>query len=85
MPEISRFLGINIRLYYRDPGPLHIHAEYSDYEVTVDLQSGEMTGTFPRRAKAALVEWYGMHKQDLLSFGELASQERQLDWIEPLE
>jgi hypothetical protein len=28
MPEISRFLGIVIRMYYRDHPPPHFHAEY---------------------------------------------------------
>lgn len=85
MPEISRFLGINVRLYYRDQDPPHIHAEYGDYEVTVTIETGEVTGTFPRRAMAALVEWYGMHQEELQAFGHQAAMEQQLDRIEPLE
>ncbi len=85
MPEISRFLGINVRLYYRDQDPPHIHAEYGDYEVTVGVETGEVTGMFPRRALAALIEWYGMHKEELVAATQEAVEERQLDWIEPLE
>ena len=56
MPEISRFLGIVIRMYYRDHAPPHFHAEYGESEITVDIQTGNVTGTFPRRALAAVLE-----------------------------
>ena len=85
MPEISRFLGINIRLYYRDQDPPHIHAEYGDYEVTLDIETGTTTGNFPRRAMGALLEWYGMHKEELVTAAQKTVDEHQLDWIEPLE
>ena len=39
MPEISRFLGIVIRMYYRDHAPPHFHAEYGDHEITVEIDS----------------------------------------------
>ncbi len=85
MPEISRFLGINIRLYYRDPGPAHIHAEYGDYEVTLGIENGIVSGTFPRRALTALLEWYGLHEDELRTAAQQAAEECQLDRIEPLE
>ncbi len=85
MPEISRFLGIDIRMYYRDHGPRHVHAEYGDYEVTVDTETGIVSGQFPRRAMTALLEWYALHEEELLAIGRMASEEYQLDRIEPLE
>ena len=48
MPEISRFLGIIIRMYYRDHAPPHFHAEYGEYEITVEIATGIVTGHFPR-------------------------------------
>ena len=30
MPEISRFLGIVIYMYFNDHNPPHLHAEYND-------------------------------------------------------
>jgi hypothetical protein len=33
MPEISRFLGIIIRMYIREHAPPHFHAEYGEYEI----------------------------------------------------
>jgi hypothetical protein len=56
MPEISRFLGIIIRMYYRDHAPPHFHAEYGEYEVTVEIATGIVTGHFPRRALKAVLD-----------------------------
>jgi len=39
MPEISRFLGIVIRMFYRDHAPPHFHAYYGDYEIIVEIES----------------------------------------------
>ena len=46
MPELSRFLGIVIAMYYRDHGPAHFHAIYGDSEITVEIESGRVNGTF---------------------------------------
>ncbi len=62
MPEISRFLGIVIRMYYRDHEPAHFHAEYGEHEITVEIASGLVEGKFPRRALGAVLEWYEIHK-----------------------
>nr|VFJ54184.1 MAG: protein of unknown function (DUF4160) [Candidatus Kentron sp. DK]VFJ55728.1 MAG: protein of unknown function (DUF4160) [Candidatus Kentron sp. DK] len=39
MPEISRFLGIVIRMHFREHIPPHFHAEYQEYEITVDIET----------------------------------------------
>lgn len=39
MPEISRFLGIVIRMYYRAHAPPHFHAEYDEFEITVEIET----------------------------------------------
>ena len=85
MPEISRFLGIVIRMYYRDYAPPHFHAEYGEYEITVEIGSGLVEGRFPRRALAAVLEWYTQHENELAQNWELARQEQPLNKIDPLE
>jgi len=57
MPEISRFLGIVIQMYYSDHGGPHFHAKYGDYRITVDINSGVVKGTFPRRALTFVLDW----------------------------
>lgn len=85
MPEISRFLGIVIRMYYRDHAPPHFHAEYAEFEITVEIESGIVTGSFPRRALGAVLDWYLLHQEELMTNWELARQELPLHPILPLE
>ena len=85
MPEISRFLGIIVRMYYRDHAPPHFHAEYAEYEITIGIDSGIVEGKFPRRALAAVMEWYELHRAELLANWELARAEQPLNAIAPLE
>ena len=61
MPELARFLGIVIRMYYRDQAPAHFHAEYGEFEIVVDIESGIMEGRFPRRAAQHVLEWFEAH------------------------
>lgn len=85
MPEISRFLGVIIRMYYRDHAPPHFRAEYGEHEITVEIESGVVVGKFPRRALAAVQEWHALHQEELAADWELACRERPLNRIEPLE
>jgi len=48
MPEISRFLGIVVAMFYRDHGPAHFHAFYGDYHVTVTIETNVVSGDFPK-------------------------------------
>jgi hypothetical protein len=56
MPELCRFLGIVIYMYYKDHAPPHFHAEYAEFEITVEIESGVVTGEFPRRALNLVME-----------------------------
>ena len=38
MPEISRFFGIIIRMYFDDHPPPHFHAIYGDEEAQVSIE-----------------------------------------------
>ena len=85
MPEISRFLGIVIRMYYRDHLPPHFHAEYGDHEITVEIESGIVEGRFPRRALTAVLDWYALHQMELARNWELIQARQPLNPIQPLE
>jgi hypothetical protein len=47
MPEISRFLGIVVAMYYNDHPPPHFHAVYGNYQITVEIETGVVQGQFP--------------------------------------
>lgn len=85
MPVISRFLGITIRMYYRDHAPPHFHAQYGDYEVTVETESGVVAGKFPRRALTAVLDWYVQHTDELQENWNRTQRGEPLTWIDPLE
>jgi hypothetical protein len=85
VPEISRFLGIVIAMFYREHGPPHFHAFYGGYRVTVEIEDGGVAGTFPRRAMAHVQEWRELHKSDLLEDWRLASERKPMNKIPPLE
>jgi len=85
MPEISRFLGIVIRMYIREHYPAHFHAEYGEYEITVDIETGVVTGKFPRRALKIVIEWYELHREELMDNWNAAINRKPLSKIKPLE
>jgi len=85
MPEISRFLGIVVYMYYTDHAPPHFHAEYGEFEATVEIESGVITGKFPRRALNLVLEWYALHRDELVEDWRLAREKLPLRTISPLE
>ena len=85
MPELSRFLGIVIAMYYRDHGPAHFHAVYGEFEATINVRTGEVVGELPKRALAHVQEWRLLRRTELLSAWDLAQAQQPLPKIEPLE
>lgn len=85
MPELSRFLGIVINMYYREDAPAHFHAEYGEYEITGEIESGVVTGRFPRRALRLVLEWLALYKEEWVENWRFAQQKAPLNAIAPLE
>jgi hypothetical protein len=85
MPVISRFLGIAISILYRDHEPPHFHATYGEHRISVGIRDGLVTGRFPTRARAHVIEWLDIHRDELLADWELARNGRPLRPIAPLE
>ena len=66
MPEISRFFGIAIRMYFDDHSPPHFHAFYAGSEVEVGIDPITiMRGRFPR-ALGMVLEWAAARQSELL-------------------
>jgi len=55
MPEISRFLGIVIGMFYREHGVPYFHAVYREREVSVEVETGRIHGQFPPRALSSFL------------------------------
>ncbi len=57
MPELSRFLGIVILMYYRDHPPPHFHARYGEFEAKFSIETGNIIeGNMPKRAASLVRE-----------------------------
>ncbi len=85
MPEISRFLGIVIGIFYSEHGAAHFHAVYGEYEISVEVESGKIHGQFPARALRLVLEWASLHREELIENWQLARQGQPLRRIAPLE
>jgi hypothetical protein len=42
MPEISRFFGIIIKMFFLDHAPPHFHCEYGDYKAIINIKTQEI-------------------------------------------
>ncbi len=85
MPEISRFHGIVIQMYYSDHARPHFHARYSRYRIKVDIESGVVKGEFPPGPLRAVLDWYMAHTEELRDNWNRASNGQLLIDIAPLE
>ena len=85
MPVISRFLGIIIAMYWDDHAPPHFHAKYGEYEITVNILTGMVEGKFPKRALHHVLEWYELHREELIENWELCQKDDAPKSIKPLE
>jgi hypothetical protein len=72
-------------MFYKDHAPPHFHAIYSEYEITVEIESGVINGRFPRRALRLVLEWLELHKDELLVNWQLVEEKKPLKKIAPLE
>ncbi|OQY44634.1 MAG: transcriptional regulator [Anaerolineaceae bacterium 4572_78] len=66
MPTISRFFGIDIRIYYKYHPPPHFHAEYQGQRGTFDFNGNMLKGNIRSRvAKRIVREWEILHREEL--------------------
>jgi hypothetical protein len=85
MPQISYFLGVIIRMFYRDHDPPHFHAVYGDYEAIIDIDKNELIGgNLPPRVLGLVTEWTALHQKELMDNWERARNQESLLNIAPL-
>ena len=86
MPEISRFLGIVIAMYYSDHAPPHFHVRYAKYRASFALDPLRvLDGRVPPRVLGLVVEWASLHGPELHEDWDLAARAVPLNRIAPLE
>ena len=86
MPEVSRFLGVVIGMFFNDHNPPHFHATYGEHEAAVSIRDGlVLWGSLPRRALGHVQEWRQAHLPELEDNWERARAKQLLRPIAPLE
>ena len=66
MPEISRFLGIVITMYFNDHNPPHFHVRYEDHRAVLGIEPLRLTeGYLPPRVLGLVMEWAKMYQSEL--------------------
>ena len=86
MPEISRFFGIIIAMFYDDHTPPHFHVRYGENKAIIDIETlGLLRGRLSPKALALVTEWAMQHQDELRADWELARRHAPLRSIPPLE
>lgn len=85
MPEISRFYGIIVKMYFHDHAPPHFHAFYGDQEVLINIGTlAVIAGRLSARALGLVTEWAALHQDELLATWGRAQRAEPLGQIAPL-
>lgn len=85
MPEISRFYGIVIQMYFGDHPPPHFHARYGGEVVKIDIDTmAVIEGKLPARALGLVIEWATLHQEELREAFQRAANLTQPGRIDPL-
>lgn len=86
MPEICRFYGIIIAMFYDDHNPPHFHARYGKDKMVIEIQTLKvLEGKIPPRALGLVIEWASQHREELLRDWELSKNNQPLEKITPLK
>ena len=86
LPEISRFFGIIIAMFYSDHPPPHFHVRYGRERAMIEIESLSLLGgRLAPRALGLVIEWAAQHQDELRANWELARRHAPLHPIAPLE
>jgi hypothetical protein len=85
MPEISRFLGIVIRMYRDAHPPPHFHAIYGEFSAQISIHSPAIIrGQLPPRVLGFVTEWAVLHEAELQRNWQAAQTDGRVEKIAPL-
>ncbi len=81
MPEISRFYGIIIYMFFNNHNPPHFKVKYSEFEANILIENGSiLNGDLPISKLKLVAAWAEIHKEELLEMWNL----KDFHKIEPL-
>jgi len=85
MPEICRFLGVVITMYFNDHNPPHFHARYEDVRAIIAIDPLELReGSLPPRVLGFVMEWAELHQDELAANWTMLAGKGMFERIPPL-
>ena len=85
MPEISRFFGIIIAMFYDEHNPPHFSPRYGDDQAAIEIETLRvLEGHVAPRVLGIVIEWASLHQSELTRNWELARDDKRLAKIAPL-
>lgn len=86
MPEISRFFGISVKMFFGEHAPPHFHVEYAEEKAVFDIRTLILIrGSLSPRALGLVVEWASQHQPELLDLWDRSSKSQSLYKVQPLK
>ena len=88
MPVISMFLGILVRMQWKDVSQHsepHFHAAYGEFEASFGLDGELIAGDFPSKQRAYVKAWALLHEDELAADWKLAVNGEEVFRIDPLK
>jgi hypothetical protein len=82
MPEISRFYGVIIYMFFMDHNPPHFKTKYGEFEANILIENGTLlNGDLPLSKLKLVSAWAEIHKAELLEMWH----SKQFHKVEPLK
>lgn len=89
LPEISRFYGIVIKMYFEKGAPhhrAHFHAGYGGESAVFDVATGKiLNGSLAKPQRRLVKAWIELHRHELEANWERAVNFERLERIAPLQ
>ena len=87
MPELSRFWGMTVYMYFQDNkqhNKPHIHVTYAEHTAQVAIDGELLAGSLPPKQLKVLAGWLALHEEEAYAAWNQAVQGEAFDKIEPL-
>jgi hypothetical protein len=86
MPEVSRFYGIKIRMFFDEKHGPHFHARYGENMAQVSILTlAVLRGKLAPNAERLVLQWAHQYQRELLENWERARRGQALVWIPGLD
>ena len=79
MPEISRFFGMRIAIYYDEHSPPHFHAYYQAFDASYSIENSKrIKGKMPKNLEKIVIKWSRKYQKELENNWNLAKKRKKL-------